>query len=114
MGGVKQDGVVNDSFVDNVRFHLVTQTGAPQALAKQPVLSPGNGMALIAKMPDLAAFEASAAGKRAKTASIALAPFPYTAACLASPDEGRKAIPGFVCLQQAPLKGLSATGKVAE
>lgn len=114
MGGVKQDGVVNDSFVDNIRFHLVTQTGAPQALAKQPVLSPGNGMALIAKMPDLAAFEASAAGKRTKTASVALAPFPYTAACLASPDEGRKAMPGFVCLQQAPLKGLSATGKVAE
>lgn len=111
LGGVKQDGVVNDSFVDNVRFHVVTQPGARQVLAKQPSLSPGNGMALIAKMPDLAAFEASALGLRTKASAIALAPFPYTAACLAAPDEGRAAMPGFVCLQQAPLKGLSATGK---
>ena len=109
MGGVKQDGVVNDSFIDNVRFHLVTQTGARQTLAKQPVLSPGSGMALVPKMPDLAVFEASTAGKRSKASALALAPYPYTAACLAAPDEGRRAIPGFVCLQQAPLKGKGAT-----
>jgi len=108
LGGVKQDGVVNDSFVDNVRFHLVTQTGARQTLAKQPTFSPGNGMALIAKMPDLAAFESSAAGQRSRTSAIALAPYPYTAACLAAPDEGRAAIPGFVCLQQLPIKGSGA------
>lgn len=59
LGGVQQDGVVNDSFVDDVRFHLVTQTGARQVLAKQPTLSPGNGMALIAKKPDIPLFEAS-------------------------------------------------------
>lgn len=59
LGGVKQDGAVNDSFVDNVRFHLVTQTGARQTLEKRPRLSPGNGMALIAKKPDLAALEAA-------------------------------------------------------
>ncbi|MES2683875.1 MAG: metallophosphoesterase family protein [Pseudomonadota bacterium] len=111
LGGVKQDGVVNDSFVDNVRFHVVTQPGARQTLAKQPILSPGNGMALIPKMPDLAAFEATTAGTRSKSSSINLAPFPYTAACLAEPDEGREAMPGFVCLQQAPLKGLSRTSK---
>lgn len=111
MGGIKQDGVVNDSFVDNVRFHIVTETGARQTLPKQPTLSPGNGMALLAKMPDLAAFEASAAGKRSQPSALALAPFPFTAACLAAPDEGRAAKPGFVCLQQAPLKGLG--GKAA-
>ena len=59
LGGVQQDGVVNDSFVDNVRFHLVTQPGPRQSLVKQPTLSPGNGMALIAKKPDIAPFEAS-------------------------------------------------------
>lgn len=56
MGGLKQDGAVNDSFVDNVRLHLVTQAAERQSLPKLPQLSPGNGMALIPKKPDLAAY----------------------------------------------------------
>jgi hypothetical protein len=111
LGGVKQDGVVNDSFVDNVRFHLVTQTGAHQTLDKQPILSPGNGMAVLAKVPDLAAFEATAAGQRLRPSAIQLAPYPFTAACLAAPDEGRAAKPGFVCLEQLPIKSGAGTAR---
>jgi hypothetical protein len=69
LGGVQQDGVVNDSFVDDVQFRLITQTGARQLLSKLPVLSPGNGMALIAKKPDIVMFEASLAGAQVRAHS---------------------------------------------
>lgn len=69
MAGVKQDGEVNDSFVDNLRFHLVTQTGVRQQLLIQPVLSPGNGMALIPKKPDMELFDASSAGQQVREQS---------------------------------------------
>lgn len=59
IGGVKQDGAVNDSFVDDVRFHLVTQSGPELRTARglAPVLSPGNGMALIPKQADFEAWQ---------------------------------------------------------